>query len=399
MDTINNILIKLIRSELCQIPSKSILTNDESELLLNSETITKLYNTSSSHDLSHVIGAALYKLDLSIDSAVLQKFKMSQRLAVYRYEQLTYALETLYSLLAEIDVKYIPLKGSFIRQYYPSPNIRTSCDIDILVSQTDLDIVSDALTNKFNYTKIKEGPHDIHFVSAAGIHLELHFTLINEKDHMDIANLLSKVWDNTIPSSKYPCQYNITPEFAYFYHIAHMVKHFLYGGCGIRTFMDLWILNHNCSELDRKKAETLLYSGEIQTFEKYTLLLSEVWFSDITPEADCIPLLEQIEMYIFRGGIYGNVENRVKLNRLDNKNNIQFILSRLFLPYDHLKYDYPLLKKHKSLLPFYQVHRWTRLLSKKTSHRILNELKINRSITDDGQYQVEKMLSQLGLKQ
>lgn len=399
MDQLNNVMIQLIRAELCRISPDQILNSADLELLDSPAALEKLYICSSAHDLSHMVGSALYKLDLNTASPIAKNFKKAQILAVYRYEQISHELNCLYKLFAEIKVKYIPLKGSFIRKYYPQPDMRTSCDIDILVSPTDLDSVSAELINKLNYQKIKAGSHDVHFLSPSGVNIELHFTLIDEQDYPDIAAILSDVWNNTVPDDSCPYQYNMTLEFSYFYHIAHMVKHFLYGGCGIRTFMDLWIFRNCCPKLDEENIEKLLKRAKIDTFEKKARHMSEVWFSGIIPDADSAALLTQMEEYILNGGIYGSVENRVKMNRSKNASNKEYIRSRLFLPYDHLKYDYPILQKHKSLLPFCQIHRWSRLLSKGTSRRILSELKVNNTITHDVQLNINNMLTQLGINQ
>lgn len=39
------------------------------------------------------------------------------------------------------------------------------------------------------------------------------------------------------PVSEY--EYQERPEFFAYHHLAHMKYHFVHGGCGIRTFLDL----------------------------------------------------------------------------------------------------------------------------------------------------------------
>ena len=53
----------------------------------------------------------------------------------------------------------------------------------------------------------------------------------------------------------------------YFYHIAHMAKHLQQGGCGIRTFIDLWILD-NLPTIDTLKRNDLLKSGGLLQFSQ-----------------------------------------------------------------------------------------------------------------------------------
>lgn len=399
MDSINTLLLRLLRTELCRISPETCFTADELCTLRSEEVLEKLYTLSAQQDLSHIAGAALHKLGIPQDSAAARAFRKAQRGAFYRYEQMTHELSALYTFFGDCKVSYIPLKGSFIRQYYPSPDMRTSCDIDILVSPADLATLTEALTEQLHYQKCKAGAHDVHFISPGGVHLELHFTLIDAHDYPEISAILEKVWENTVPDEVHPCQYHMTLPFAYFYHIAHMVKHFLYGGCGIRTFMDLWILHHGCPKFDVSETTQLLHDGGLLPFEKIVCNMSEAWFSGTTLPAEHVALAEQVEAYIFAGGIYGNVENRVLLHRVENTGKTEYLRSRLFLPYEHMKYDYPLLQKHKALLPLCQVHRWFRLLSGDTARRVLRELKINHSVTENNRRELLHMLKQLGLKE
>lgn len=39
----------------------------------------------------------------------------------------------------------------------------------------------------------------------------------------------------------------------YAFHLEHMKQHFTTGGCGIRFFLDLWILNHSVKDKKEKK--------------------------------------------------------------------------------------------------------------------------------------------------
>ena len=59
-------------------------------------------------------------------------------------------------------------------------------------------------------------------------------------------------------------RYEMTDEFFYFYHIAHMAKHFENGGCGIRPFVDLVVLDRMDSENFSKRDELLKSGGLLQ---------------------------------------------------------------------------------------------------------------------------------------
>lgn len=133
MENLIRAMMDLIASEICG-------TNiDKSQYSLTDEELVKLYKLSKSHDLAHLIGDVLIKNNLIGDGEIEAKFQNQMMLAVYRYEKINYELGCLREVMNEARIPFIPLKGSVIRQYYPKPWMRTSCDIDVLVHESDLE--------------------------------------------------------------------------------------------------------------------------------------------------------------------------------------------------------------------------------------------------------------------
>lgn len=397
MTDINTLLISLLRFELRQLDPHDFLTTADTDFR-NPEVLAPLCRLAAVHDLTHIVGAALYRMGLPCDNPYAAVIKKAQINAIIRYEQLQYELQQISALFDSIHIRHIPLKGSVIRTFYPQPEMRTSCDIDMLIEPKNLDSAANALVETLGYQKGKAGSHDIAFFAPSGIHLELHFTLIEEGSYPQIQDFLSRVWDYALPTKEGEFSYQLRQEFFYFYHIVHMVKHFEYGGCGVRTLMDLWILEHRGPEFNRVELDHMLKESGILTFTEQVRTLAEVWFSDAVPDSKSQRLIQSMQEYLLSGGIYGSTENRVKVGRLKNIGKLNYICSRLFLPYNNLKYQYPILQKHRSLLPFFEIHRWFRLLSGDTAQRITQELKINDALTHESQFDIHEMFRQLGLK-
>ena len=174
MEKIIHAMMELIASEVC---GKSI---DKSQYSLTDEELAKLYKLAKSHDLAHLVGDALIKNNLIGDSEVKAKFQKQMMLAVYRYEKINHELGRLRKVLNEAKIPFIPLKGSVLRRYYPEPWMRTSCDIDILIHESDLERAVAMLVDKLAYKREFKGSHDISLFSDYGVHLELHYSLIEE---------------------------------------------------------------------------------------------------------------------------------------------------------------------------------------------------------------------------
>lgn len=179
-------------------------------------------------------------------------------------------------------------------------------------------------------------------------------------------------------------------ELFYFYHIAHMAKHFEYGGCGVRPFIDLWILNHRLT-FDREKRTALLREGGLLKFSEACETLSEVWFGDKEPTE----LTGLLEKYMLSGGMYGNIENMVAVQKNQDGGWLHYIFRRLFMPYERLKNVYPILQKHKWLTPVMQLRRWYDMIATGRMKRTVGEIKSLKSTP--GNNEIEELLEQLEL--
>ena len=377
-------MMDLIASEVC---GKTI---DKSQHTLTDEELVKLYRLSKSHDLAHLVGDALIKNDLIEDGEIKAKFQKQMMLAVYRYEKINYELERLRKVLNEAKIPFIPLKGSVLRRYYPEPWMRTSCDIDVLVHESDLERAVAILVDKLAYKRESKGSHDISLFSDYGVHLELHYSLIEENRVGNIESVLQDVWKKATPVAE-TFEYLLRDEMFYYYHIAHMAKHFVgTGGCGVRPFMDIWVLNHRVP-FDKEKRNAFLAEGGLFTFAAEAQALSEVWFGN----AEHTDITRQMQDYLLEGGVYGTTKNRVSVQQVKHGGKFRYALSRIWLPYDTLKFHYPSLVGKRVLLPFYEVRRWFKLLFCGGVKRSVNELRLNSSATNEEQTETKEMLSKL----
>ena len=383
MENLIHAMMDLIASEVC---GKTI---DKSQYALTDEELAKLYKLSKSHDIAHLVGDALIKNDLIKNDEIKAKFQKQIMLAVYRYEKINYELARLRKVLNEAKIPFIPLKGSVLRRYYPEPWMRTSCDIDVLVHESDLERAVLALTSVAGYKADSKGSHDVGMFSDGGVHLELHYSLIEDKIVGSVADILQNVWEKASPVSD-NSEYAFGDDMFFFYHTAHMAKHFINGGCGIRPFIDIWVLNHRVS-FNREKRDVLLDEGGLLTFAKQAEALSEVWFGN----GEHTDITRRMQDYLLKGGVYGTTANRVSVQQIRKGGKIRYAFSRIWLPYDVLKFHYPSLEGKRWLLPIFEVRRWFKLIFCGGFKRSVNELKLNSSTTSEVQTETKGMLRQL----
>jgi hypothetical protein len=171
-----------------------------------------------------------------------------------------------------------------------------------------------------------------------------------------------------------------------------MAKHLLNGGCGVKPFVDLWILDR-LDGADKDERDRLLERGELLKFTEMARRLSEVWLG--TAEHDSHTL--EMQHYVLSGGVYGSDEHRATINRQKSGSKLRYMLSLFFLPYDSLKYMYPVLKKHRWLTPVMQVRRWFRILLRGNVKRATSRLATGNSITEEDVERVNRFLDGIGL--
>ena len=381
----NKILFALLRSAIC-----GTKLTDAERAEFSADQLQELLKISAKHDVIHLLVLGLKQNSLlPPEQAGIEKYIFK---AVYRYERLRVEYEKLCQALEEARIPFIPLKGSVLRAYYPEPWMRTSCDIDVLVRKEDLPATVVYLAENLHYAEKGRGTHDISMYSPSGVHVELHFDLIEEGLAQNAIAVLSSVWERVTPHAGSVYWHEMGDAYFYFYHIAHMAKHFEHGGCGIRPFLDLWILDR-MENADLPARNALLATGGLLQFTEASRKLSGVWFGGETTD----DLMQHMQDFLLHGGVYGSADNRVALQQKRSGGRFGYLLSRVFVPMARLKRYYPILEKHPWLMPVMQVRRWFMLLRPDVARRTKRELITNASLEDEKTDVMHDLMKQIGL--
>ncbi len=353
--------------------------------------LPKLLNLAEAHSIAHLLILGLKQNDLlPEENADLEKQLLK---AVFQHERRNRDYKKLCDILESARIPFLPLKGAVLRSLYPEPWMRTSCDVDILLQETDVEKAAAYLINKHGYTFRSQSPHDIALVTPGKEHIELHHDLIETKYSATFGSVLQSVWNTAILQPGYTYQYEMTDEMFYFYHIAHMAKHFTEGGCGIRSFLDLWLLD-TVKQGDLHKRDALLQEGGLLSFAEGARKLSRVWFGG--KEHD--PLTRQMEDFILQGGTFGNIKTMVTIQQQKKGGPLQYLLPKIFLPYEILKGQYPILIKHPWLTPVMEVRRWGKLIFCGHLKRTAKEIKINSNLSKEEAENAYSLLKNLELQ-
>ena len=249
---INTYTIKLVKSAITDKKD-----NDLTKEKFTQEIFQEIYHISQQQDIQHLVFQGLYINGLIDESSELYKKFLNKRMSLLlKSEQQKFELDRIKALFEKLQVPFIPLKGSVLRKYYPEEWMRTSCDIDILIKPENIEKCVNALTQEFSYTVKKMGEYDISLYSPGKVHLELHFGFMESM--FKASKSLDKIWNSVKPVSKGQYECVMSDDVFYYHQVVHMAKHFEYGGCGLRFFIDIWILNHSSDFIKTPESERLL---------------------------------------------------------------------------------------------------------------------------------------------
>ena len=333
-------LVSLVR---CAITGEKVDFTDEAD-----SRFDEIIKLARFHDIAHLALFAMLKSDLLKDE---NHIKTAEKLiydASYRDVKNNFTYELATDILNEAKIPFMPLKGVIIKPFYPESWMRSSCDIDILVHKSDFDKALEIFKQK---GFVLDGDLNFHDVSLLydDSNLELHFNICENSKKID--GMLSKVWDYAEKRGEY--KYLQTNDYFVFHHIAHMAYHFLAGGCGIRPFLDLWILTR-AGFFDDDAVSELCAMSNISEFYDAVKQVTRVWFD----KEEHNDITRRIEKYIRTGGTYGYFPNNAAAYTVMRGGKVKYLLSLAFPKYSNMRVLYPTLNRAPYLLPFFYVCRF-----------------------------------------
>lgn len=366
--------------------SSAVFSSSVKTTALTEEETESLYKLSLSHDLAHLVAYSLAK-----NGKVYGQFDRQHKLAMYRTELIGYEYGRMCETLEEAEIDFIPLKGSVIRSYYPSNWMRTSCDIDLLVREEDLTKAAEVLKNELVCEIGEKEAHDLSLYTESGVHIELHFALVEQIESAD--KVLDRVWETSRLKEGTKHTYTLSDSMFYFYHILHMAKHVVHGGCGVRPFLDLAIMD-KMEMYSPENTDGLLKEGKMYDFAINARKLSRVWFMN----EEHNEVTRKLSDFILGAGVYGSAENQAAVSLSKKKSKFKIFITAVFPPYHILKVKYPRLEKHRYLLLWYQMKNTLRKIKDKNRvSRAIGRINEADNVSREKRDETADLMNKLGL--
>ena len=354
----------------------------------NEENRKELFRMSAKHFIDALVGTTLKRAGV-----VLPKYWEERMVKAVR-KVLLFDVERK-KLCAWMDrerIWYLPLKGIILKEYYPSIGMRQMSDNDILFDADAWERVEKhMLSEGYETESVGNGNHDV-YQKAPVYNFEMHRSLYGKGHDERWVEYYSDIKDCLIPDrADDRCYgYHVSDEDFYIYITSHAYKHYSGSGTGLRTLLDFYAyLNAKEDSLDFDYIRTACKKLGIDDFEQHNRILCRKVFApqqtynqDSFEQSLSADELEMLQYYL-SSGVYGTFERMVanrmeKQTKADGKKNLSklnYYRHRVF-PGMELYENYPLLVKHRFLIPAYWFYRIVRMLfSRERRDYMLREVK------------------------
>lgn len=282
------------------------------------------------------------------------------------------------------EIWYLPLKGVLLQKEYPGLGLREMADNDILFDANFQEAIRDwFVAHGYEVKEYRQANHDSYHKPPV-LNFEMHTALFETSDYPEWADYFQKAVARLQPMEGTRWGRRFTPEDFYLYMLAHMYKHFVIGGTGIRSLLDVYLfLRAHSKELNQEYLHCELERLNLTMFERQTRTLAEKLFSGNVPldssEAETVA-------YHLASGTYGSVHHRMEnqLNQLmgpaqavNGNTKIRYSFHRLFPDRAFMekwcRRDAPFFLCHPRLMPLAYGYRLLYDLAKGRGKKFIQE--------------------------
>ncbi len=337
-------------------------------LLNEGVDLDELFKGCKRHNLTACVSYALESAGVHDNT-----FAQAREKAIRKNVLMDSERTTILARFEEEKIWYMPLKGVFLKNWYPKSGMRQMSDNDILCDATKVDDIRDIL-EALGYTceRFGKGVHDI-YKKKPVCHFEIHRSLFSDLHEGPLFPYYKDIKDHLIKTDDCEYGYHFRDEDYYIYMLAHEYKHFSGGGTGVRSLVDTYIiLQHFQDSYDWDYIAEELEKLELTEFERNCRELSEKIFARETLSDEEQEYLN----YFIYSGTYGTLENSLEkaLDKYGNGSKLRFVLFRIFPPPRLLRGAAPWVVKSPLLIPAAWCYRLFRGMTS-SRKKISNEMK------------------------
>ena len=318
----------------------------------------ELFSFARSHSIANVIAVALEQLNM-MPPQYASEYSRAYKTGLVREATQEVETQDISEELCRRGIKHMLLKGSVMKHLYPSPDLRSMCDVDILYDTAHKNELDEIMTDRGYILAEVSGTDNVNisYVKKPFMNIEFHGVLM-DKDVPLYNSYFGTDFEHTVPDGDFKAKY---PDEDFFvFMAAHLAKHYFNGGTGLRSLADIWLYLRKKPNLDMDKVKVKLKAIELDEFTDIIIGVTGVLFDGNEPTT----LQSEVIEYIFHSGTYGTQAHK-NADGMEDSGKMKFLLRRLFPGKAFMAINYPAVGKCALLLPIFWVIRLFRVLFKK----------------------------------
>lgn len=313
----------------------------------------QIYQMAKRHNMECITFSAAAQTAKKSDAKVMAEWEERSNMCAMQSVIQRAEIRKLSKALPEHGIRFMLLKGSILKDFYPRTEYRQMSDLDILIDKTNrakLRPVMEGLGYVFDMSGC-EDKVDI-YKKLPWVNVEVHNVL--EAFGEGKEKRYQNIWEHSTEKNGV---YQMKWDDYYIFLMEHLAKHFYGPGCGIRFLLDIHIFR---KEKEKELSEAYL-EKEFQKrgMEKFRLRMekiAEIWFGN----GEWEEALQETEEIIFLAGTFGTLQRRCinEQAQIYEKYGTVWLVKpiyffrRLFPGTGFMTAEYPFLKKMAFLLPF-----------------------------------------------
>lgn len=374
------------------------------ELAVNSIPWDRVYEEAKKHQVHSLVYPMIpYISDIEAPAKNLLENWKQDTLFIAK-EQINHIHEIcqLFQQFHDANISAMGLKGIVLRDNYPTPELRSMTDADILIRPEDSPMVHEILTRNQYIRSSSSQKHDIY--SRPGyLNVEIHYSVLDPHILPRSQAFPIQIWRNTNFTLL-----NGTPiltlsrENQILHLTIHMASHYISGGFGLRQLCDLMLFAHNHYDIiDWNYVYHMASDYDLVYFMSVSFYTLQKLFNFTIPEPfvdNTIASSRNMNLFIadiLDGGVYGKSSlDRIHSStiahyiHLDSSRSFGFKqkLQFIFPPTYKLRSYYGYCKKVPILLPIAWIHRILRNIFKIDKWSILRSSKKKHTSTIENRY-------------
>jgi len=316
----------------------------------------KAYEVLQRHQVLALGYVGAVNCGISKQEPVMRRLFQNYGQCLQHSEQQLGVAERICKAFDEAGVDYMPLKGCRLKRLYPTPELRSMGDLDILIRVEQYEKIRPLLL-QMDLCERVESDHELIWEKGK-LMVELHKRLIPSYNR-DYYRYFGDGW--RLARVERGTRYEMSPEDEFVYLFTHFAKHYRDGGIGLRHLADLWVVCRARPEADMDYICRELKKLDLLTFFKNVDKTAKAWFGE--GEWDELSLF--LMAHVFGSCAYGTQrdhnlagvvretggEKSVSAARFSRVGKV------IFLPLEPMAEKYPVLKRAPVLLPLFWIVR------------------------------------------